>query len=193
MDTEQRAEPGSLKVGDMVSWNSSGGRARGKISRIVTDGEIDVPDSSITVTGTPDDPAALIQIFRDDEGTDVYVGHKFSTLTKERAQRSADKLLSETHSNMGDLLLQRGQFVPSSADAEARTVEVTWTTGAPVLRRGAGGSYYEELRLGDAVNMERLNSGAPLLNSHRAGSPPTLSGSSIVPGLTKGGAQLSFL
>ena len=170
MDTEQRAEPGSLKVGDMVSWNSSGGRARGKISRIVTDGEIDVPDSSITVTGTPDDPAALIQIFRDDEGTDVYVGHKFSTLTKERAQRGADKLLTETHSNMGDLLLQRGQFVPSSADAEARTVEVTWTTGAPVLRRGAGGSYYEELRLGDAVNMERLNSGAPLLNSHRAGS-----------------------
>ena len=39
-----------------------------------------------------------------------------------------------------------------------------------MLRRGAGGSYYEELRLGDAVNMERLNSGAPLLNSHRAGS-----------------------
>ena len=37
-----------------------------------------------------------------------------------------------------------------------------------MLRRDIGGSYYEELSLGDAVNMERLNNGAPLLNSHKA-------------------------
>ena len=69
---------------------------------------------------------------------------------------------------MGELLQTRAQFLPASADTEARTVEVTWTTGAPVLRRDIGGSYYEELSLGDAVNMERLNNGAPLLNSHKA-------------------------
>ena len=82
---EQRAAPGSLRVGDYVSWNSSGGRARGEIKEIVEDGIIDVPDSSVTVTGTPADPAALIQVYeRYEDGwrdTDVYVGHKFSTLT----------------------------------------------------------------------------------------------------------------
>ena len=81
-----RAAPDELAVGDFVRWNSSGGIARGRIVSIERDGRIDVPDSSFTITGTPDDPAALIAIFRqvDDEWeeTDVRVGHKFSTLTK---------------------------------------------------------------------------------------------------------------
>ena len=68
--TEQRAEPDALKVGDFVRWNSSGGTARGKIDRIVRDGSIDVPDSSFTITGTPDDPAALITLYREGEATD---------------------------------------------------------------------------------------------------------------------------
>ena len=50
------------------------------------DGEIDVPDSSFTITGTEDDPAALIRVYRElAEGwsaTDTLVGHRFSTLTK---------------------------------------------------------------------------------------------------------------
>jgi HK97 family phage prohead protease len=82
----ERAKPGDLRVGDYVSWNSSGGRARGEIQRIVTDGTIDVPNSSVSVTGTPDDPAALIQVYRPVDGgwedTDVFVAHKFSTLTR---------------------------------------------------------------------------------------------------------------
>jgi HK97 family phage prohead protease len=87
---EERAEPGELSVGDFVEWDSSGGMARGQISRIVTDGSINVPDSDFTINGTEDDPAALIRIWREsdnDEGemewnpTDVQVGHKFSTLT----------------------------------------------------------------------------------------------------------------
>ena len=82
----ERAMPGTLKVGDYVSWNSSGGRARGEIKEIVEDGRINVPDSSVTVVGTPADPAALIQVYEQYNGgwrdTDVYVGHKFSTLTQ---------------------------------------------------------------------------------------------------------------
>lgn len=82
----ERAMPGTLKVGDYVSWNSSGGRARGEIKEIVEDGRINVPDSSVTVVGTPADPAALIQVYEEYNGgwrdTDVYVGHKFSTLTQ---------------------------------------------------------------------------------------------------------------
>jgi starvation-inducible DNA-binding protein len=75
-----------LSKGDFVSWSSSGGAARGQITRIVTDGQIDVPDSDFTITGTPDDPAALIRLWRKSgdswAATDRLVGHKLSTLSK---------------------------------------------------------------------------------------------------------------
>ena len=83
---ERRAAPGTLRIGDYVSWNSSGGRARGEVKEIIEDGVINVPDSSVEVTGTPADPAALIQVYEQVQGgwrdTEVYVGHKFSTLTR---------------------------------------------------------------------------------------------------------------
>ncbi len=83
---EERAEPNSLNIGDFVSWNTSGGRSQGKIERIERDGQINVPNSSFTIQGTPDDPAALIVVYRETEDgyepSDVKVGHKFSTLTK---------------------------------------------------------------------------------------------------------------
>ena len=73
-------------VGDFVSWNSSGGKARGRIEKIELDGTINIPNSDFTVTGTEDDPAALIRVFqKQDDGyepSDTLVGHKFSTLTK---------------------------------------------------------------------------------------------------------------
>ena len=82
----ERAAPDELVVGNFVSWNTAGGRARGQIERIVRDGSINVPNSSFTITGTPDDPAALIVVFREMadgyEPTDVKVAHKFSTLRK---------------------------------------------------------------------------------------------------------------
>lgn len=83
---EERAAPDALEVGDSVSWSSSGGRARGVIERIERNGRINVPNSDFTITGTEDDPAALIRVYREGadglEATDVLVGHKFSTLTK---------------------------------------------------------------------------------------------------------------
>jgi hypothetical protein len=72
----------SVSTGDMVSWDSSGGTARGKIVRIVREGKINVPDSSFEIEGTEDDPAALIQLYRDGKPTDTKVGHKVSTLKK---------------------------------------------------------------------------------------------------------------
>lgn len=81
-----KAEPGDLSVGDFVSWDSSGGRSQGRITRIVRDGEINVPDSSFTIQGEEDNPAALIRVYREGEDgwepTDTQVGHRFSTLRK---------------------------------------------------------------------------------------------------------------
>jgi creatinine amidohydrolase/Fe(II)-dependent formamide hydrolase-like protein len=63
-------------------------------------------------------------------------------------------------------LTKRMALSPGSLNEEARTVEVVWTTGARVLRGGFD-RYYEELSLDPAhVRMERLQNGAPVLNTH---------------------------
>jgi HK97 family phage major capsid protein len=94
IDEENRAAPDALSVGDFVSWDSSGGRARGRIVRIVRDGDINVPDSDFVITGTPEDPAALIRLYQENEdgwnASDRLVGHLFSTLTKIDDLRSMD-------------------------------------------------------------------------------------------------------
>lgn len=61
----------------------------------------------------------------------------------------------------------RASFEPSTVNVEKRTVDLTWTTGARVLR-GYFDPYWEELSLDPKhVRMERLQSGAaPLLNAH---------------------------
>lgn len=83
---ERAVAPNALQIGDYVSWNSAGGRARGEVVRIVRDGVINVPNSSVNVAGTEDDPAALIQVYEQVKGgwrdTEVFVAHKFSTLTR---------------------------------------------------------------------------------------------------------------
>ena len=93
---ESRAEPDALSVGDFVRWNSSGGIARGQITRIIRDGSASVPGSSFTINGEPENPAALIALFREtDDGyekTDTVVGHRFSTLTKIDDLRSVEDL-----------------------------------------------------------------------------------------------------
>ena len=82
----ERARPSELEEGDFVSWNSSGGRARGQIEHIMREGVLGIPDSDFSITATPDDPAALIRIWQEGAdgwaATETLVGHKFSTLTK---------------------------------------------------------------------------------------------------------------
>ncbi len=71
----------AIKAGQMVSWNSSGGRAEGKVMRLVTNGKYSVPNSSFSVTGTKEDPAAVIRVYRDGKPTDTIVGHKVKSLS----------------------------------------------------------------------------------------------------------------
>ena len=82
----------AAKRGDFVSWNSSGGTARGKVVRVERSGEIDVPNSEFSVAGTSEDPALLIQIWREGSdgwaATETFVGHKSSTV---RAIADLDK------------------------------------------------------------------------------------------------------
>lgn len=79
---ERMGKADSVRIGQMVSWNSSGGRATGKVIRIIRNGKYNVPDSDFTITGTPDNPAVAIRVYRDGEPTDRIVGHKMDTLRR---------------------------------------------------------------------------------------------------------------
>lgn len=63
------------------------------------------------------------------------------------------------------------RLMPESVDAERRTVDVVWSTGAAVRRHDpwTGKRYDEVLSLDEShVDLSRLNGGAPLLNTHGA-------------------------
>lgn len=86
-----------MKVGDRVSWNSSGGTARGIIRQIVREGN--VPNIPVKITGSKEEPAARMEIV-DDEGkpTGQMVGHKLTTLRKSditKAQYANDIFTTE--------------------------------------------------------------------------------------------------
>ena len=101
----------SFRVGSFVSWNSSGGRARGKIERVTRDGEINVPDSSFSIEGDEENPAALIRVWNKGadgwEPTDTRVGHKFTALSSIEdlsKQQDDDSDVKPQHSNAHLLL-----------------------------------------------------------------------------------------
>jgi HK97 family phage portal protein len=83
---EQRAQPGTVSEGDFVSWDSSGGRARGRIDHVMDYGTLDIPGTDFKIDATKEDPAALITLYEEVTGgwqaTETQVGHKVSTLTK---------------------------------------------------------------------------------------------------------------
>jgi hypothetical protein len=70
----------SVRVGQMVSWNSSGGSATGKVKRIISSGSYNVPGTDITINGTEEDPAVVITLYRDGQATETTVAHRRSTL-----------------------------------------------------------------------------------------------------------------
>lgn len=156
--SEERAAPDALKVGDFVEWDSSGGTARGKITRIAKDGVIEVPDSSFTINASEEDPAALIRVYKKDgDGyaeSDTVVGHRFSELRKIAALRFLE-----------GQMLKRSLAAEFRSNPEDRTLEFPFASEKPVER------YYgmEVLSMDEkSMDLTRLNDGAPLLYQHDA-------------------------
>jgi len=176
---EERAEPDGLKVGDFVSWSSSGGTARGKIDRIVRDGSIDVPDSSFTINGTADDPAALITLYRDGEAADRKVGHRFSTLTKIADIRSIE---------VGDKFERKE--VTDFKNVKSRTFEFPFSSEYPVKRY-----FGNEVLSHDegAADLSRLNDGGAVLFNHDMNKPiGVVESAKIDPETKRGFAKIRF-
>jgi uncharacterized protein len=86
---ETNAAPNELAVGDFVRWTSGNGYSYGRIIETNDDGELS-SDSGFVVTGTADNPAALIRVYEYDVEQGAYmerqpmlnVVHLFATLEK---------------------------------------------------------------------------------------------------------------
>jgi len=178
IEEETRAEPDGLKVGDFVRWNTPGGNAQGKITKIIRDGQLDVPGAEVVINGEEENPAALIQIYREgSEGwreTDVYAGHRFSTLKKIAALRAM-----ELTTEVPDVVAEESSKKELSRDLEGtkfkrveatsfnmvdeRSMEFPFSSEYPVARYFGN----EILSHGmESANLSRLNDGAPLLYNH---------------------------
>jgi len=121
---EEMDKAQNVRVGDMVSWNSSGGTARGKVVRVVRNGKIKVPNSSFTITGTPEDPAVAIRVYRDGKPTDTIVGHKMKTLRK-FSNKSEDNNSFENFDKEGNIMAKTEQEATKVEDVQVEKAAVT--------------------------------------------------------------------
>ena len=84
-------------------------------------------------------------------------------------------------------MARAAQIRAASFDEADNTIEVVWTTGASVRRYDyRGGEYYDEVLAvsPDAIRLERLNLGAPLLDTHSSYELRNVLGS-VVPGTAR--------
>lgn len=171
-EEEERAAPDALDVGDFVSWSAGEGRARGKITQISRDGEIDVPGTDFSIEGKEDDPAALIRIYRGGEESDDYAGHKFSTLSKidpireENIEHARGITEEVVDFYLKESIKRNFEFDRNKIDEEKRTVSIGVSSELPVERNfGMEVLGHNE----NEIDMEFMASGrAPLLLDHDA-------------------------
>ena len=164
MTDENRAEPDGLSVGDYVQWDSSGGQAYGRVDRIERDGQIEVPDADVVVNGDEDDPAALIEVYREGEdgweASGVMVAHRFSTLTKtdERGYKDKDRFSRD------DMKTRAMDGAADVINEETRTVRIAISSEAPV-ERSFGAEILDHNET--SIDLEFVRSGRmPLLLDH---------------------------
>lgn len=107
----------AIREGSFVSWNSSGGRARGQVEHVMTEGTLGVPDSSFSIDATEEDPAVLIRIWRPDssgdfQATETLVGHRMSTLTQIQPLNRAALAKATKREDGEDFPAQAFAYVP---------------------------------------------------------------------------------
>lgn len=124
-DVKTDVQKATIKSGDFVSWNSSGGKAYGKVTSIKTSGSIKV-NENVSINADSDNPAALITLYKKNAGggwepTDTKVAHKTSTLTKIAALKKAT-LNNETKVDLEDNMTEKTQET-AVAEFEVEVVE----------------------------------------------------------------------
>lgn len=130
-----KAAPGSIKDGDFVSWNSSGGTARGRVEHIMREGTLGIPDSDFSIEASPDDPAVLIRIWKKSgngwEETETLVGHKMSTLSKinklpeptDKVAKQADEQTNIEGGAVENMEIEKSEETPVTEEVSEEVVE----------------------------------------------------------------------
>jgi HK97 family phage prohead protease len=103
---ENRASAARIGEGSFVSWNTSNGRAKGKVEKVATKGQAKSSEG-YTIEGTSDNPAFIIRIYKEQGNgwipTDVTVVHRPDILTVIKAlpsPRSEDSSMIEARKAM---------------------------------------------------------------------------------------------
>jgi hypothetical protein len=161
-----RAAPDGVAVGDFVSWDSSGGKAYGKVRRIVKDGTLNVPDTEFTLNATEDDPAALIMLYR--EGEDGYsatgqlVGHKFSTLSVV-SERSEDRNIKNIKETETEIIITFGKS-EQYEDEDMTDIE----DSAYGKKKDKDKNKYREARLAEGLEIREVDDGTVAVEGYAA-------------------------
>ena len=103
---EERASAARIGEGSFVSWNTSNGRAKGKVEKVVTKGQAKSSEG-YTLETTPDQPAFSIRIYKEQGNgwipTDVVSVHRndiLTVITALPAPRSEDLSMIEERKAM---------------------------------------------------------------------------------------------
>jgi HK97 family phage prohead protease len=144
LEIVEKAGPKDLVEGDFVRWDASGGTAQGRIEHVMREGTLGVPDSDFSINATPEDPAALIRIYRPAGSgwgeTDTLVGHKFSTLRKIEPLKPAEDVEKDAIKAAPDSL-QVGNYVNWQIGDQSAYGEIEEIiTGGSVELPGSEGS-----------------------------------------------------
>ena len=106
LSEEDRASAARIGEGSFVSWNTSNGRAKGKVEKVVTKGQAKSSDGYVLET-TPDAPAFMIRIYKEQGNgwipTDTTVVHRpdiLTVITALPAPRSAESEMLEQRQAM---------------------------------------------------------------------------------------------
>lgn len=154
-------EKETIREGTFVSWDSSGGIARGRVEHVMTEGVLGVPDSDFSINASPEEPAALIRVWREGPDgwaeTETLVGHKVSTLN--RIEPLARDTVKET-------------FTPPQGVQEAAQRALRW------IAEGHAGSGFTDvgraraaqLARGDGVSRETIGRMASYFARHEVDS-----------------------
>ena len=120
---EDRASNARIGEGSFVSWNTSNGRARGKVEKVITKGQAKSSEG-YTLETTPDQPAFSIRIYKEQGNgwvaTDTTVVHRNDILT-------IIKSLPAPRSKEIDMIEERKSIINSAEkitmSAEVRAID----------------------------------------------------------------------
>ena len=103
---ENRASAARIGEGSFVSWNTSNGRAKGKVEKVATKGQAKSSEG-YTIEATPDHPAFVIRIYKEQGNgwvpTDVTTVHRpdiLTVITALPSPRSEDSSMIEARKAM---------------------------------------------------------------------------------------------